>query len=497
MRKIIIIISLFAICLSSYAGGNANDTDTLQQSIGIQDTFVIEKDDPVLLALEEHLSDAFRNYYCNQIDSSVCQAPLHDSIKTFSDDYYREKLRLLDEETPFRLAYNNKVAAFINLYVNKKTELTERVLGLAELYFPLFEEILDKYDLPLEFKYLAVVESALRPTARSRSGAMGLWQFMYHTGKLYGLKVTSYVDERRDPVKSTEAACKYFQYLYKKYHDWDLVMAAYNCGPGNVNKAIRRSGGKTDYWELWPYLPRETRGYVPAFIAVNYVMENYAAHGLHPIPAPISYFETDTVWISKSIGFKQISETLNIDIELLRALNPAYKMDYIPVSSAKASLFLPKDKIGLFVLNEDKIYEYKKIEDEKELEPVLAQDKRIVHTVRSGDVLGVIAQRYGCSISDIKQWNNLHSSRIYPGQKLIIYSSKTATAHKTNHQSSKSKPNISVNNTTKYYIIQKGDTLWDIAKATGISVEKLKQLNRGLNYKKLKPGTKIKLSNEA
>jgi membrane-bound lytic murein transglycosylase D len=273
-------------------------------------------------------------------------------------------------------------------------------------------------------------------------------------------------------------------------------MAAYNCGPGNVNKAIRRSGGKTDYWELWPYLPRETRGYVPAFIAVNYVMENYAAHGLHPVPSPISYFETDTVWISKSIGFNQISETLDIDMELLRALNPAYKMDFIPVSSSKVPLFLPKDKIGLFVLNEEKIYEYKKIEDAKELEPVLAQDKRVVHTVRSGDVLGVIAQRYGCSISDIKQWNNLKSSRIYPGQKLVIYSSGNKPQNNS-PQPAKNSTNVSANNSGKYYTIQKGDTLWDISKATGISIEKLKQFNQGLNYKRLKPGMKIKLSDEA
>ena len=298
-------------------------------------------------------------------------------------------------------------------------------MGRAKLYFPMFEEHLDKYDMPLELKYLAVVESALKPYAKSRVGAKGLWQFMYGTGKENNLKVSSYVDERSDPIKSTEAACKYLTKLYDIFNDWDLALAAYNSGPGNVNKAIRRSGGNTNYWNIRHFLPRETAGYLPAFYATYYIFEYANEHNLYAKNELLPAFETDTIVVKRQITFEQINKVLGTETELIKMLNPQYKLNIIPVvKDRNYTLRIPKYLIGKFVSNEDLIYSYAEAEDAKREKPLpkyFESNDRIRYRVKSGDYLGKIARRYGVSVSSIKRWNGLKNNNLRVGQRLTIY----------------------------------------------------------------------------
>lgn len=361
----------------------------------------------------------------------------------------------------------------------------ENLMALSGYYFPMFEQQLDRHNIPLEIKYLAIVESALNPRARSRVGATGLWQFMFATGKMHGLDVTSYVDERMDPIKSTEAAAQYLSTLYRVFEDWDLVLASYNSGPGNVSKAIRRSGGSKDYWELRPFLPRETAGYVPAFLATLYLFEYAEEHGFQP-PKPITtYFETDTIQTQRLLSFEQISEVTGVEKELLQFLNPSYKLDVIPfVPEEGYTLRLPRSKTGLFVNNEETIYEYAEAQladKEEELE-----EKRITYRVRRGDYLGKIAARHGVGISNIKQWNGLRGNNLRIGQRLTIYTNgATANASGTESQPQKN---------PKLYTVKQGDSLWSISrKFPGVTVQKLRSLNN-MNGSRLRPGMKIKLS---
>ena len=322
-----------------------------------------------------------------------------------------------------------------------------------------------------------------------------MWQFMYRTGRIYHLNSDSYIDDRQDPYLATEAACEYFKFLYSLYGNWELVMAAYNCGPGNVNKAIRRSGGKKDYWSLWPYLPRETRGYVPAFIAVNYVMSNASAHNLYPTAPLTTYFEYDTVYVTKEVSLEQISQALDIEPELLSFINPRYKTGLIPLSQKPNVLYLPHDKIGLFLQNEETVYNFNKPspeeQKEEEKEKTRVQESTAIHIVRNGEYLGLIANKYHVKIQDIKQWNNLTENSLKIGQKLVIYVRDSSDdSSQTPAPEQKEEP-VARNGEIEYYTVNKGDTLWDIANAKGISVSELKELNSGLNFKRLQPGTKI------
>ncbi len=263
----------------------------------------------------------------------------------------------MDIQSPFSFRYNEDVRKMIYFYAERRPGMISRALATKELYFPLFEEMLDKYQLPMELKYLAIVESALNPRARSRAGAVGLWQFMPATGRLYGLHSNSRIDDRMNPYKATEAACQHFVDLYERYQDWNLVLAAYNAGSGNVNKAIRRAGGPTDYWSIRQYLPRETRAYVPAFIAVNYFMKYAYAHNIEPRKQiQFSYYQTDTIYVQKEISFTQIADWLDLDVNEIIMLNPQYQRNNIPASSTQPLvLTLPLDKIGAFILNENLI----------------------------------------------------------------------------------------------------------------------------------------------
>ncbi len=412
-------------------------------------------------------------------------------------DTLKARLAKLNQKTPFNVEYNRSLESVIHSFLKRKSGLMERMITASQFYFPLFEQQLDNYDIPVEMKYLAIVESALNPRARSRVGATGLWQFMYGTGKMYKLDVNSYVDERRDPIKATEAACKYLSKLYSIFGDWDLALAAYNSGPGNVNKAIRRSGGYRNYWNIRRNLPRETAGYVPAFLATMYLFEYAKEHGLTRKKADRPYFITDTIQVKSMITFDQISKLTGVGVKELEVLNPSYKLNVIPYVDGKDyALRLPKSAIGKFVANEAQIYAFVKKEMESKESPLpklvaQAQQERIRYKVRSGDFLGKIAARYGVRVSQIKQWNGLRSNNLRIGQRLTIYPRKRSTSTKSTATASVRKQNFPAG--TKVHIVRRGDSLWTISrKYPGISVDNLKKWN-GISGKNLKPGTKLKL----
>ncbi len=549
-------------------------TDTISKQILVDDDPVAAMlDSLVSLKIFQDGESPHANQFKDWDNYSDTEIPI------FPDSVYRERIASMNDQSPFEFIYNNEVRQFIDLYSVKKRKLTARILGLSQIYFPLFEEQLDKYNLPLELKYLAVIESALNPVANSRAGAKGLWQFMYGTGKVYGLKVTSYVDDRFDPYKSTIAACEHLQDLYDIYGNWSLALAAYNSGAGNVNKAIRRSGGIKNFWAIHKYLPRETRSYVPAFIAASYVMTYSREHQIYPIDPGILYYEVDTVTIVNPVTFSQISESLNIPGEEIAFLNPSFKQGVIPASPENPyKLRLRKQYVGDFITNENAVYSYKtrqglekdslqklvynsyretlqyKVKSGESMASVakkygmtvaelkslnnlksnyLKVNQRLLvyaknsrpgmssgnatvtasgqqearadtpsrsapadtraketsatayHTVKSGESLGLIGKKYGCSVNELMKWNNLSSSKILVGQKLRVSGSTLA--------SSGSK--TSSGETARYfmYTIQQGDNLWDIANKFEVTVSQIKNLNDLKNASRIKPGQKIKI----
>ncbi|HEX5742672.1 MAG TPA: transglycosylase SLT domain-containing protein [Flavobacteriaceae bacterium] len=372
-------------------------------------------------------------YKSSLIDTSSYIVDI-DSIEVFNDaelptELLKERLAHLNSKTPFNIDYSPELEKLIKFYLQKRRKSLANIIGRSQYYFPVFEEHLAKNNIPLELKYLAIIESALNPRAKSRVGATGLWQFMYQTGIQYGLKVSSYVDERSNPIKSTEAASKYLLTLYNVFGDWNLALAAYNSGPGNVTKAIRRSGGKTNYWNLRPYLPRETANYVPAFYATLYLMEFAKEHNLQTNKVQANFFETDTIHIKKQISFEQINKMLDVDVELLQFLNPQFKLDIVPfVKGENNFITLPINTAARFVSNEELVYAIAQEEEskrEKQLPQNIITNDRIRYKVRSGDNLGKIANKYGVNISQIKKWNNLKSSTIRAGQYLTIYPRST------------------------------------------------------------------------
>ncbi len=437
--------------------------------------------------------------WLNELYSSSLYDTIYKSVSelTYEDVYYPElptdtlkkRLAELNAKTPFNIEYNPSLENVIKSYLKNRRQSLERLMTLSHYYFPMFEKELDNYNIPLEVKYLSIVESALKPRAKSRVGATGLWQFMFATGKQFGLDVSSYVDERSDPIMSTEAASKYLASLYKIFGDWDLALAAYNSGPGNVTKAIRRSGGYTNYWNIRPFLPRETAGYLPAFLATMYIFEYADAHGFQPQRPEITYIETDTIRVKQMITLDQVAELTGVPIEKLQFLNPSYKLDIIPfIKDEDYVLRLPREYIGAFVNNEEKIYAFAKAEFDKREKPLpqfFETKSRIRYRVRSGDYLGKIARKYGVRVSQIKRWNGLRSNSIRVGQRLIIYPRKPAFS------TAKTLTRKKATNTVvgkKTYKVKNGDSLWSIAqKFSGVTIQNLKDWNN-ISSTKLKPG---------
>lgn len=438
-----------------------------------------------------------------------CSAP-HECGSCTDADYIK-KLNTL--QTPIPMDFNESVKRYIELYAERRKSLTARVLGLSQLYFPIFEEVFDREKLPMEFKYLAVVESALNPTAVSKAGATGIWQFMYPTGKAYGLKVNSFIDERRDVYLSTVAACKYFKDMYAIYQDWLLVIAAYNCGERNVNKAIQRSGGMMNFWQIKRFLPQETQGYVPAFIAVNYVMNFYGDHGIGILPPPISFFETDTIKVSEHTSFNAVASVTGLTQEELRFLNPLYKKNFIPYTGSTNPLILPSSKVSSFLASEQQVYKISQGEGEApggKFKYVTSEKKKI-HTVRKGETLASIAKKNDCSVAEIKQWNKIKGKTVPTGKKLILY---LAVIEKIPINEGIDSTQVSIPDTISvvetappaspaekknawvFYVVQPNDTLFSISKKyPGVTVTELKELNKDIlpDPNRLTPGKKLRI----
>ncbi len=421
-----------------------------------------------------------------------------DSVPVFSDLVYESRIAELSLSTPIALDYNPIVKKYIDFYTLKKRGLVSKMLGMSKYYFPLFESTLDRYQLPLELKYLAIVESALNPTARSKSGAVGLWQFLLPTAQMLDLKITSFIDERQDPVKSTEAACRYLEYLYNTFNNWQLALAAYNGGPGMVRNAIIRSGGKTDFWELRPYLPAETQGYVPAYIALTYIMNYSQEHNIRPDVPKLFYYQVDTVMINQPLYFVSVANTLKIPLETVRFLNPSYKSNYIPKSSEPTPLVLPANKISVFIENQKSIFSYSFPSDSiTKVKSVPTDESRILitHLVEKGDYLNKLALKYRCSVNEIMEWNNLKSFDLTSGLLLKLWIPDHVAANMADLAEKDQKPQDSFTKKTVVYTVQKGDTLYSISqKFTGTSVAQIIQENNLLQGYSLTPGTQLKIN---
>ena len=479
-----------------------------------KDTLFIAKDSIKNPNPTEFFTDADLKKIDSLLIEEKFSSPLIDTLEYIIDDkdivgnkqlalttdLLKTRLSKLNTDTPFNLEFNPALEKVINSYLRYRKKYYPALMAKARYYFPMFERYLDQYDIPLEMKYLAIVESALKPRARSRVGASGMWQFMYGTGRQFDLKVSSYVDERYNPEKATIAACKYLSQLYKIFGDWDLALAAYNSGPGNVSKAIKRSGGYKNYWNIRPFLPIETAGYVPAFYATLYIFEYADEHKIYPEVPEFFNFQTDTVRIKRTVSFDQISEVLDIDEEQLEALNPSYKLNIIPyVEGRNYAVRLPKTRIIDFLDKEQQLYVLANEEDqsrEKPLPKYFEMDKRISYRVRNGDYLGKIAAKFGVKISQIKRWNRLKSSRLRVGQRLYIYPRKIPASRYQNTTKPKSNRGKTTNTSKKYdiYVVKNGDSLWIIAKKfKNVSVDQIKKWNNIWSAKSLKPGTKLKI----
>ena len=459
------------------------------------------------------ISDSLLNLWYVQNLVSQSEEDLYDmdSVKFESnvpDSVYIERIKMMNSF--ISLPYNSVVKNYIIKYSEKMPSSIGKILGLYEYYKPYFDEIFDRYNMPEELKAMAIIESAMNPLAVSRAGAKGMWQFMYSTAKIYGLQIDSFVDERLDPYKAAEAAAQYLQDAYEIFGDWNLAIASYNCGAGNVNKAIRRSGSR-QFWDLYPYLPRETRGYGPAFVGALYTMKYYKEHGIKPTPVALPT-PVDTFKINKMLHLKQINEVIGVPLDELKNLNPQYKHEIIPGNSKEYILRLPYSYSNAFIEHEDSIYRHKA---DKYFNPVTLKSiqeggdgEQITYRVKSGDYLGKIASRYGTTVAKIKKWNNLKSNDIRVGQRLIIYrggnapattststsstSTKTTTATSSTTTKAPAAKPVDPNAPYTEYVVKNGESLYLIAKKfPGVSAQNIMDFN-GIGSN-IKPGMKIKI----
>lgn len=474
--------------------GNSPQTSPVSADT-IQDNAIIYPE-----SMTEKLSDLLRNW---QLDLSNAEIDCKRGQNVvFHDSVYIKRLYNLPSE--MELSFNSVVKNYIEMYAVRKRDQVSYMLALGDYYFPMFEQALDRHGLPLELKYLPVIESALNPVAVSRVGATGLWQFMLRTGKGYGLEVNSLVDERRDPYKSTDAAVRYLKDLYAIYGDWNLVIAAYNCGPGNVNKAIARSGGKRDYWEIYYRLPRETRGYVPAFIAANYIMHYYADHNICPAHSSSLTVALDTVQVNERIHLEQIAGVLDISLGELQRLNPQFKKNIIPGDFKAHALVLPTEKMYAFIDKNDTIINYDKERYfthrantdgflDGSVSSVSGNTTNVYYRVKKGDNLSTIARRNGTTVALLKSWNGLSSNRLNIGKQLIVGKKAVApqaTTEKQLVQAVTDNPDGKTQTVNQYYRVRKGDTLGDIARKNGIQVAQLQSWN-GLNSSRIGIGDQL------
>lgn len=489
--------------LSLYSDSEARNTpevDTTAYTTEVSDSLLS------LWYIQKKVSQSEEDYY--DMDSVRFESNVPDSV-------YIERIKKMNSF--ITLPYNDIVKSYIIKYSEKMPNTIGKILGLCDYYMPQFEEIFSLYDMPEELKAMAVIESAMNPLAVSRVGAKGMWQFMYSTAKIYGLNIDSFVDERLDPVKSAHAAAQYLQDAYEIFGDWNLAIASYNCGAGNVNKAIRRSGGKRAFWDIWPYLPRETRGYVPAFVGALYTMNFYKEHGIKPVAVAMPE-HVDTFQITKMLHLKQVSELTGAPLEELKNLNPQYKHEIIPGNDREYILRVPFRYTNAFLENEDSLYRHKA---DVYFNPVTIKKikdggdgERIVYRVKSGDYLGKIASRYGTTVAKIKKWNNLKSNNIRVGQRLILYrggrvpastgSSSNAAKSTSAKSGTTAKSSTAVKSTessgqkipegTPYtvYTVKDGESLYLIAKKfPGISAQNIMDFN-GIGSN-IKPGMKIRI----
>jgi membrane-bound lytic murein transglycosylase D len=426
-------------------------------------------------------------------------------IPDFTYQEVAAKIKAMETDMPFEL--NERIFAFINYFTVRNREYTKMVIQRQNLYFPLFEETLSDHDMPEDIKFLAIIESGLNPKAKSRVGAMGLWQFMPATGRMYSMNANRDIDDRMDPEMSTEGAARYLKSLYKMFGDWELALAAYNCGPGNVRKAIKRSGGKKTFWGVYDYLPKETRSYVPQFQAMMYVLRHVEDHNLF-LEQPTYPIAFEKIRFNQEIDLEQLAALSGVCVEDLEFLNPSIQNRLVPATNQHMAIRVPKEKAELIASNKEQFSEAVKLTTERSTElrsneavsapkkPIAAatstnssagQQQKVVYTVKSGDVLGTIAERNGTTVTKLKTWNNLRTNSIKVGQKLIIYKNQAgfnATLAQNSHEP---------NTTPESYIVQPGDTLWLISKKlNGISVDQLKKLNN-LRSDQIKPGQKLKI----
>lgn len=428
-----------------------------------------------------------------------------DSVPKVSDAEIIRRIQKLDEKSPFDFLANDVAIAMTRVYIDRRYRLTSRMLGLSQLYFPLFEQKLSAYHLPMELKYLPIVESALNPKATSRSGAGGLWQFMPATGKGYGLEIGSFIDERNDPYLATDAACKYLSKLYAIYGDWSLSLAAYNAGQGTVTKAIRRSGGKKDYWSIRPFLPKETQNYVPAFIAVNYVMNYASEHNIYPRTPLFQDFEMDTVHVSQRIEMGVLEQWLKYNRVEMGYINPMYLTEVVPADSVKKlPIKMPLRLVGDFLKYEDSIYKYSTLEYKYWVANQMPARKEVIHTIKKGESLESLTAKYYCTEQDIKAWNIMTKIRVRTGKRLVMFQLlKEPEDYKSDYTEKKEIPakhekvtHVAAEGGYTYHTVQKGDTLWGIAKKYNGSVDAIKKLNSHLDMSTLQTGTKLKIPSQ-